>query len=76
MKTLASSTVVMISHDRIIKPFLLFQIFAIVSQSTDLSLEEIMQYELCPYPPSLFEAKNQLRKQICSDGSVAKLCLL
>ena len=41
---------------------LMFQRFMIVSQCGDLSLEEVLQYKLCPYPPSLFEAKNRLRK--------------
>ena len=33
-----------------------------VSQSGDLNLSEVMEYELSPYPPSLFEAKDGLRK--------------
>ena len=33
-----------------------------VSQSGDLSLSEVMDYELCPYPPSLFEANDCFRK--------------
>ena len=31
-------------------------------QSGDLSLNEVMDHELSPYPPSLFQAKNQLRQ--------------
>jgi len=34
----------------------------VVSQTADLSLDEVMAYELSPYPPSLFEAKHLLRK--------------
>lgn len=33
-----------------------------VPRSGDLSLEEILTYELSPYPPALFETRNILRK--------------
>ena len=33
-----------------------------VSRSGDLSLEEVLTYELSPYPPALFETRNILRK--------------
>jgi len=33
-----------------------------VSRSGDLSLDEILTYELSPYPPALFETRNILRK--------------
>ncbi|KAG1659992.1 Ester hydrolase C11orf54 [Nymphon striatum] len=33
-----------------------------VKVTGDLSLEEVMRYELSPYPPSLFDDKNILRK--------------
>lgn len=62
MKTLASAKAVKVADERMIEPSLLFQRFMVVSQSGDLSLDEVMQYELCPYPPSLFEAQNLLHK--------------
>ena len=33
-----------------------------VSRSGDLSLGEVLSYELSPFPPALFEARNILRK--------------
>jgi hypothetical protein len=62
VKTLASAKAVKVAEDRTIDPALLFQRFLVVSQSGELSLDEVMKYELSPYPPSLFEAKHQLRK--------------
>jgi len=61
-KTLALAHAVKVTEDRTIGPALLFQRFLVVSQSGELSLEEVMNYELSPYPPSLFEAKDLLRK--------------
>jgi len=53
---------VKIAPDRNIDPALLFQRFLVVSRSEDLSLEEVLTYELSPYPPALFETWNILRK--------------
>ena len=53
-----SSRAVKVAEDRTIDPALLFQRFLVVSQTGDLRLDEVMNYELCPYPMSLFEAKN------------------
>ena len=61
-KTLASSVAVDVAKDKTIDPALLFQRFLVVSQTADLSLDEVMAYELSPYPPSLFEAKHLLHK--------------
>jgi len=61
-KTLASSEAIDVAKDKTIDPALLFQRFLVVSQTADLSLDEVMAYELSPYPPSLFEAKHLLRK--------------
>ena len=33
-----------------------------VSKTGDLSLEEVLSYELTPFPPAFFEAANMLRK--------------
>ena len=51
-----------IAPDRTIDPALLFQRFLVVSRSGDLSLEEVLRYELSSYPPALFETRNILRK--------------
>jgi hypothetical protein len=61
-RMLASARMVKVAEDRTIDPALLFQRFLVVSQTGDLSLEEVLSYELSPYPPSLFEEKNLLRK--------------
>ena len=45
-----------------IDPALLFQRFLVVSRSGYLSLEDVLTYELSPYPPALFEVRNILRK--------------
>ena len=62
VNTLASTRAVTVDKERGIDPALLFQRFLVVSQSGDLCLEEVMKYELSPYPPSLFEGKNLLQK--------------
>ncbi|XP_033103662.1 uncharacterized protein LOC117106409 [Anneissia japonica] len=53
-KTLASARAIKVSEDQTIDPALLFQRFLLVSQSRDLCLDEVMKYELSPYPPSLY----------------------
>ena len=62
VKTLASARAIKVTNDRSIDPALLFQRFLVVSQSGDICLNDVMKYELSPYPPSLFEAKHHLRK--------------
>jgi hypothetical protein len=61
-QTLGNISAVKIGPDRTIDPALLFQRFLLVSRSGDLSLEEVLTYELSPYPPTLFETRNILRK--------------
>jgi len=61
-KTLGNSSAVQVAPDRTIDPSLLFQRFLVVSRTGDLSLEEVMSFELSPYPPSLFEDNKILRK--------------
>jgi len=53
-KTLASSKNVNVSADRSIDPALLFQRFVVVSQTGDLRLDDVMSYELCPYPTQIY----------------------
>ena len=62
VNTLASTRAITVDKERGIDSALLFKRFLMVSQSGDLCLEEVMKYELSPYPPSLFEGKNLLRK--------------
>ena len=59
---MGSSSAVIVAPDRTIDANLLFQRFLVVSRTGDLSLEEVMQFELSPYPPSLFEDRNIMRK--------------
>ena len=61
-KALGNISAVKIAPGRTIDPPLLFQRFLVVSRSGDLSLEEVLTYELSPYPPALFETRNILRK--------------
>lgn len=61
-KTLANISSVKVTPERTIDPGLLFQRFLVVSQLGVLSLEDIMKYELSPFPPALFEARKVLRK--------------
>ena len=61
-QTLGNISAVKIAPDRTIDPTLLFQRFLVVSRSGDLSLEEVLTYELSPYPPALFETRNIPRK--------------
>ncbi|XP_068214528.1 uncharacterized protein [Palaemon carinicauda] len=58
-QTLGNISAVKIAPDHTIDPALLFQRLLVVSRS-DLSLEEVLTYELSPYPPALFETRNIL----------------
>ena len=72
-KSLGNMSAVNIAPDRTIDPALLFQRFLVVSRSGDLSLGEVLSYELSPFPPALFEARNILTKSgqtsTCSGNS-------
>ena len=59
---LGQQSTIKIAADRTIDSALLFQRFMVVSQTGELSLEEVMRYELSPFPPTLFEARNVFRK--------------
>ena len=61
-KTLGDMSAIRVAPDRTIDPALLFQRFLVVSNTGDISLPEVMSYELSPFPPALFEARNVLRK--------------
>ncbi|XP_052233279.1 uncharacterized protein LOC127846144 [Dreissena polymorpha] len=73
-KALENSSAVKIAEDRAIDPALLFQRFFVVSKSGDLSLEDVMSYELSPHPPALFEAKKQSRKASDHSGNYRSCC--
>ena len=60
--TLGQTSAIKVAPDRTIDSALLFQRFLVVSQTGELSLEEVMRYELTPFPPALFEARNVFRK--------------
>lgn len=62
VRTLADASVIDVAPDRIINPELLFQRCLIVSQSGSMSLEEMLAFELSPFPPSLFKGQNLFRK--------------
>ena len=60
--TIGQQSTSKIAADRTIDSALLFQRFMVVSQTGELSLEEVMRYELSSFPPTLFEARNGFRK--------------
>ena len=62
VKTLGDSCSVNVSQDRSIDPALLFQRLLVISNAGDCSLEEVLEYELSPFPPALFEASYIMRK--------------
>ena len=62
-KTLGYTSAIKVAPERTIDPaLLLFQRFLVVSKTGDLSLEDVMSYELSPFLPALFEARNIFRK--------------
>ena len=61
-KPLGNISAVKFAPGRTIDPALLFQSFLVVSRSGDLSLEEVLTYELSSYPPALIETRNILQK--------------
>ena len=62
MKTLAAPRAVKVTEDRAIDSSLVSEILCCITFSGDLKRDEVMEYELSPYPSCLFELKNQLRK--------------
>ena len=62
-KTLGNMSAENIAPDRTTDPALLFQRFLVVSRSRDLSLGEVLSYELSPFPPALFEAETFFEKR-------------
>lgn len=60
--TLGDDSFIKVAKDRTIDPALLFQRFLIMSKTGQFSQEDVMSYELCSYPASLFEGKEIFRK--------------
>ena len=54
-----------------IVPALLFQRLMLAAQNSDLDMHHILTYEMCAYPPSLFESLHILRKANKPDLKVA-----
>ncbi len=61
-KTLGDAAAVRVAPEQTIDPALFFQRFLVVSKTGDFSLEDVISYELSPFPPALFEAKDVLLK--------------
>jgi len=61
-RTLGETSAVTIAPDRTIDSGLLFERFLVVAKTGELSLEEVMSYELSPFPPALFDSINVFRK--------------
>ena len=61
-KTFADMSTVKIAPEQSIDSALLFQRFLVVSKTGDISLQEVISYELSPFPSALFEARNVFRK--------------
>ena len=58
--TLGQQSTIKIAADRTIDSALLFQRFMVVSQTGELSVDDVMRYEFSPFPPALFEARKSL----------------
>ena len=63
VKNMGSKNVVKLKdEDTGIDPSLLFQRMVILSQGDEIEVNDLIDYELCPYPPSLFGSFAFLRK--------------
>ena len=60
-KTMAHASAIQVGKDQSIDPHLLFQCLLVLSQTTKLSLEDAMAYELNPYPAPLFSEREMMR---------------
>ena len=49
-KTLGNTSAVKCTPDKSIDPALLFQRLIVISMAVDLSLEDALKYQLCPFP--------------------------
>jgi hypothetical protein len=62
VKTLATKTNVKIDGDITIDPALLFQRLMVLANSNNTTLSDCIDFELCSYPPVLFESTRLLLK--------------
>ena len=63
VKTLGSASAVTSAEKNTdIDPALLFQRMMTVATVGDMNLADVLNYELCAYPPALFESRTLLRK--------------
>ena len=60
--TLGNVSAIKVAPDQSIDPALLFQRFLVVARTGETSLEDILGYELSPFPPALFETRNVFQK--------------
>ena len=58
----SASAVTSAGKDIDIDPALLFQRMMTVATVGDMNLVDALNYELCAYPPALFESRTLLRK--------------
>lgn len=61
-RTLGDASGVKVATESKIDPALLFQRLLVISKAGDFSMEEVLDHELSPFPPALFEANSILRK--------------
>ena len=69
-KTLANISSVKVAPERTIDPGLLFQRFLVVLKLGVLSLEDVMMYELSPFPLALFEVQPKTQHYVQDGGSL------
>ena len=60
--TPSAASAVKVTPQKIIDPPLLFQSLIVISRAGELSMQDILEYELSPFPPALFEASYMFRK--------------
>ena len=61
-KTMTTKVKIGKDSDIEIDPGLLFQRLLVLSHATTISNSEVFKYELCGYPPAIFESPHLLRK--------------
>lgn len=45
-----------------IDSYLLFQKLVVLAKDSNINFEDCKEYELCPYPPALFESTSLMQK--------------
>ena len=75
-KTLANISSVKVAPEKTIDPGLLFQHFLVVSKLGVLSLEDVMKYELSPFPLALFEAQPRTQHYVLDGGFTTPVAIM